>query len=218
MIAIPFQNLKQSLYKQFIEKGISPDNIQESSLRLEFQIEDGKANYKLDTNAVNGSSRTEVKLNPNDLFAFCGMQFGLIKFNPSLKNEALAPVQHYVNETYLAYTVPADAQKLEAIYNGTLSIKDGTTVKLDKYPTRNFREVSVTPQSTIANKSSMNGIYTGLALITPTFVIGKDQTEISFDFPTPAAGITWAHTVADTAVKGVLYLHGYVLKSQNIKR
>jgi hypothetical protein len=218
MIAVPFLNLKQALYNEFVNKGINKNDIQESSLRLEFQIEDGKANYKLDTNAINGSSRTEVKLNPNDLFAFCGMQLGLIKFNPSLKNEALSPVQSYVNETFMGYTVPADAQKLEAIYNGTLSIKDGTTVKLDKYPTRNFREVSVTPQSTAANKSSMNGIYTGLALITPTFVIGKDQTEISLDFPTPAAGITWAHTVADTAVKGVLYLHGYILKSQNVKR
>ena len=219
MIAIPFLNLKKELYNEFKNKGIPADKIQESILRLEFDIVNGKANYQLDINSnASPSSRTEIKLNQNDLFAFCAMQLGLIRYNPSLQNEALAPVQHFVNETHLGYTVPADAQQLEAIYNGTLNLKDGTTVKLDKYPTRNFREVSMTQQTSAANKSSMNGVYTGLALITPTFVIGKDQCTVSLDFPTPAAGINWAHTAADTRVKGVLFLHGYILKSQNINK
>lgn len=220
MIAVPFLHLKKELYNEFIKnQGVPADKVQESALRLEFDIIDGKANYQLDINSQAGvSSNTENKLNPNDLFAFCGLQFGFMKYNPTLKNESLSPVIHFVNETHLGYTDPVKARALEAMYNGFMNLKDGTTVKLDKYPMRNFREVSENQQSAATNRSSANGIYSGLALITPTFVIGKDQCTITIDAPTPAAGIVWAHDVADTKTKGVVFLHGYVLKGQNLKR
>jgi hypothetical protein len=130
-------------------------------------------------------------------------------------NEGAQPLQQYPNQTYFTTGTAWVKTDLETVYNGKLAIKRGSTVILESFSTRNFREVADTQQSAAGNYSS-SSVDSGMVQLVPAFDLpGREQVSIQATFPT-FTGILWQHDLANTENRIALVLQGFLVKGANI--
>lgn len=188
-----------------------------SFLRMEEVLQNGKNLFQFKVLNVGNESSTEVKLDKADSFFVTKLSLFLTKRDKVLQDEVIQPLQTYPNETFFAPVanvfVPSH---MEAIYNAKLNIKKNSSVVLEKYPTKSFRDVPTTQQTSASNKSEINS-SSAKELLNPTFSIsGGQQVEISLDVPS-FANMKWA---ADPATnlehRMVMMLEGFLVKGVNV--
>ena len=201
-----FTDLKQT-YPQSV---ISP-----SHLRIENKIVNAKQAYDFPVLMTGSEVSTEVKLDKNDLFRVTRMSMFVYQRNVALADEGIQPLQTYPNASYFTTGTAWVKSHLETLYNGRLTIKRGTTVILENFNTRNFREVSITQQTGATNASSQN-LDAGTVQLVPAFNLpGREQVSIQGLFPT-FSGILWASDAAGLENRVVMMLQGFLVKGANI--
>lgn len=190
--------------------------ISPSFLRAEVALSNSKGVYKFDLKKTGNEVQTEVKLDRNDLFVVT--RIGLFLAQQVASSIGKEVLQSYPNATVFG-VAGANAADLEAIYNGTTSLKIGSRVNIEKMPNHFFRFVPTTQQSSATNKSETNIIDATYAPAPLISLHGTMDIELSVEFPTFAGFDVEATTPAtDGVAKLVTCLYGFIVKGGADKR
>lgn len=217
-----------NLNKKYAGMIISP-----GKLRIEQAIVNGKSTYTFPvTKDANSDTVTEEKLDRNDSFMVTDMGLFLMKrLSTKTGGEVL---QTYPNPV----AIPDDstnflAADLEVFYNGKLSMKEGQTVFIERFPTERFRVVpdaqqasgafyainasgaeatssvlaAASKQLMIANSGRTKDA--GMIPLTPQILLNGDKkNEITVTAPVHSTAKI-ANTVSNTTNYLVLLLYGF---------
>lgn len=172
------------------------------------------------TSLVNGNSVTnfivtqdktplnyEVLINRTDAFAI--LNYGLFLTNEVVATPGLAPLLSYPNETAMTATGVTPSQ-LEQVYNGTLSIQVAQNVIVPSFPSRLFRSVRTTQQTSATNKSEQLPVD-GYATADPLIILDGSQKNI-LQLTRPAfAGEAVQSSGTTNSIKVVFEAYGYMI-------
>lgn len=138
--------------KEFL-KSTAPKGsiIEPSMLRVEQKLQNSRSMYQFDILQGNSGSTTstEIKLDKNDVFFCWGVGVFLAAFETAKRSKAV--LNTFPNPVIFGAAPGSgtpQVEDLEAIYNGSLTVKLGTTQFISALPTRNFRYVPETQQNT----------------------------------------------------------------------
>lgn len=128
--------------------------IYEDFVRLESRILNNVSSYRFDPRTL-ALKETSIRVNQkgvsdNDLFVVT--QIGIFIDSRVIAEQSAAVLQTYPNETHFTAAV-MDVSDLEAVYNGTYSLKVGNYVFINRDTNRKFRVVQQTQQSSATNFS-----------------------------------------------------------------
>lgn len=167
----------------------------------------GTIDFSLLENGNNAAVGLESFLNMDDAFVVTHIGLGLL--NEVVAEIGQAQLQTYENNTEftVAGVTPANLGKL---YNGQMAVTVGQNKIIDKYPTRNFRVVNTTQQSSATTKSEILP-RNGFAESNPLLILsGKGKHKFTVTRPSSATeGVQ--STVATNVVYAVLLVQGYTV-------
>jgi hypothetical protein len=165
----------------------------------------GTLNFNLLENGNGPATGLEQFLNMND--AFVVTHWGLFLLNEVVAEPGQGQVQTYENETQFTTTgvVPKDLGKL---YNGQFTVTIGQDKLIEGYPTRNFRVVNTTQQSSATTKSEVSP-RDGFAESSPLVILsGSGKNSLVVTRPASATeGVQ--STVSTNVIYAVLMAYGY---------
>jgi hypothetical protein len=121
--------------------------ITQKDLRLEVALSAQKSSYRLDTREGNSNvdGPLEIKLNQNDIFMVTAIGVALRKVNGDVHK----PLQTFPDPKYFAGA--GEAQALEAIYNGTMSVTTDSLKRVDEMALHHCRFVPGVQNDTTDN-------------------------------------------------------------------
>lgn len=204
------------LQEKFKSYGIE---VQPSYLRYETELQNGVNHYPFAFEPSPNDSKTEIKLNKNDLFYVTGFTFGYIIYGTGspteeggenvVVTEALAPLNTF-----------AKSAGLEALYNGNIKITTGSKINIENMATLNFKYVPENLTSGVIQPEFQNDLVQ-FANVSDLLLAGTKSHTISLDIPALPAGVNLVPSTAETAagdldsvkVKAVLILNGFLMKN-----
>lgn len=201
-----------SYLKQFYGKDyvIAP-----SALRAETVLTNANPNVSFNIKrGVVAPSPTEVLLDNNDAFCVTHMGLFLTAESTTQTLKGVASLQTYPNPIIFP-AVAAGASSafvpgnLEAVYNGSLSVKVGTKELIPALDTIRFRRVPQTQKSAATNSTEFD-FEDSIIRITPNLTLKGNQENV-IGLRLPNATEIEART-AGTENRVVLYLKGFVVK------
>lgn len=212
------QAYEASVYRELLAKHPGKRIIQ-SYIRLEKPLDNNNPSLIFDHNVnVSTQTKTEQRLQKNDVFVMLKTKLGIYRRDKVLKDETIKVLQSYPNPIVFPDGVDGlITEHLEAVWNSEMEIKKSSTSVLDRFPTAMYREVSETQQSSAFNKSSasMDG---GFVLHTPRFEIkGGESTEIKFNAASIAGGYKWQHTANNNEIVLAFVSHGFLVVNGDAK-
>lgn len=162
-------------------------NIQPKTLRFGKQItaNDVDGTFTFEEGYVNDSGARDVlqeTLSKTDVFAIVGMAVTIQKVDGDL-NKNNATVQHYTYPDKVVFddatvaTSPAEFDALEAVYNGSISLKINSFEALDKLVLQAFRKATRT-QDSATTQPSTEELFVDLPI--PGIIEGKKRNELKF--------------------------------------
>lgn len=216
--------LRNFRYRRLLEtlqtSGRKDIHIEESKLRLESQILDGKSLYLFNPKKDPAQAH-ETTLDRNDIFV--PSSWGLFL---GLRNDAKEQIEHLtsyvpVNDgtTPSVHKVAFKSDAAEAIYSGSLQWFVDNAVMISMYPTERFKKVPETQGLFLLNaegEAVQEGIQSEWALddmlqtIIPRLIIAgtrDHKIQVQFD----AAGLTFPCTDGYTPYL-CLYMDGFLIK------
>jgi hypothetical protein len=176
-----------------------------SFLRQEVVLKNQQNGYRFDFNDDNKGKATERRLAKQDLFV--ANSLGLFLLKEIAGKEGLGLLQThpapavFVEATGVAFT----RAHLEAVYNGSLAVRQDNNVIVDKFPTAKFRKRN--------SQETESHITDGMSEIEPNLVfIGDRKKEVSVEIPT-VSGIQIESGVAGEEHKLVLVAFGFLISN-----
>jgi len=215
-----------ALWMQIKSAGFA-ENIhpEESKIRLEQKITNGKTQYTFDlkqeNNTIDGVKQVALQRNdvfiPNRLGLFIGIK------NTTTGVETLypyAPVADGTNPSVHAAGFTSNVAKF--FYEGTLAWRVGTTVMISGYPMERFEKIPQVQGAFVLNSSDAavnEGIQSEWSidemakLLIPKYTIaGTRDHKLEVNLPAAAAGVTYGLTSGYEAYL-VLYMDGFKVVS-----
>ena len=186
-----------------------------SHLRIENKILNNKSTYPFQILPVGGEISTEVKLDKNDTFYATKMGLFVYERSTATSDEGRKVLQTYPNNSFFTAGTAFVIADLETLYNGYIDIKKGTTVIVEKLDTRNFREVSMTQQSSATTKSSQRRDSGFIDMFPVVALPGKEQVTITGSFPVYSA-CNWQSDATTTETRMALIIRGYLVKGGSL--
>lgn len=167
----------------------------------------GTLSFNLLENGNQPAVGLERFLNMND--AFVTTHWGLFLLNEVVAEPGQAVPQTYENETQ--FTVAGvDPKALAKLYNGSFNVTIGQDKLIEGYPTRNFRVVNTTQQSSATTKSEVSP-RDGFAESSPLVILsGSGKNQLSVVRPASATE-TVQSTVGTNVIYAVLMAYGYTV-------
>lgn len=194
-------------------KGINPDKIRPQILKLYAPLTANQDTYMFNTQYDQAQvSATENRLKRDSLMFvnLVGLALHKVPIFASVKYPQNNPLVFYPDKNIFADAAAApgvvpEYQCLEAVYNGTISFKTGTAVRLEDYPTNVFRTAPQTQNGAAAQPSQ------GLELVdisTSFFMFGNVDNKFTLNIGSGSDrnGITGG---ADSQNYAVLILAGF---------
>lgn len=204
------------LQERFKQYGIE---VQPSFLRYEVELQNGVNHYPFAFEPSPNDSKTEIKLNKNDLFYVTGFTMGYIVYGTGAPaSEGAANV--VVTEAFAPLKTYAETAGLEALYNGFLKITTGSKINIENLATINFKYVPENLNSGVTQPEFQNDLVQ-YANVSDLLLAGTKSHTISLDIPALPVGVDLVPSTATTAagslnsvkVKAVLILNGYLMKN-----
>lgn len=191
--------------KQFPGKKVVP-----GYLRVEQTIVNGKTNYRFNFTSDKGSTiLTEKKLNRTDQFLISHLGLFLSKRDETAPNAEV--LQTYPNLTVFSDGTTFVGKHLEAIYNGSMSLKVKSTVYIENLDLQQFREIGAMAQSSGTTYSETKK-DAGFIELTPNVKInGNDPHNIELDLPITDS-LKVANDVANMSNHLVVVARGFLIK------
>jgi len=147
-------------------------------------------------------------LNMND--AFVVTHWGLVLLNERVPEPGQAVPQTYENETEFT-VVGVDPKDLAKLYNGSFNVTIGQDKLIEGYPTRNFRVVPTSQQSSATNKSEVSP-RDGFAESSPMVILsGSGKNQLTVVRPASSTETVQATDTAANLICAVLYAYGYTV-------
>ena len=167
-------------------KGIEPNRVRPQILKLYAPLAINQDTYMFNTQYDQASvAATENRLKRDSLMFvnLVGLAIHKVPIFSSVKYPQNNPLLFYPDKNIFADAAVAPGvvpewQCLEAVYNGTLSFKTGTEVRLEDYPTNVFRVAPQTQNGAAAQPSS------GLELVdisTSFFMFGNVDNKFTLN-------------------------------------
>lgn len=204
------------LQNRFKQYGIE---VQPSYLRYETELQNGVNHYPFAFEPSPNDSKTEIKLNKNDLFYVTGFTMGYIVYGTGTPaTEGAANV--VVTEAFAPLKTYAETAGLEALYNGFLKITTGSKINIENLATINFKYVPENLTSGVTQPEFQND-KVQFANVSDLMLAGTKSHTISLDIPALPVGVDLVPSTATTAagnldsvkVKAVLILNGFLMKN-----
>lgn len=214
-----------------------PDHIiNPSTLRLEAELKASINSYKF--KAVEGSSDgdLEVKLERNDAFVITHIALGIRKQNKVSvpAKHANYPVLHHADANYFvgAQGGVTEAECLEALFNGTLSVSTSPIERLSDFLTNHFKVVPnrghiIASGDQIGDEQSEYGgslAKRGFVRLQPQMVLnGGDNNEVELKIGAGVNALIKGGVAADGSATDetnvvVVMLHGYKILNGSRKQ
>lgn len=182
----------EKLMAQYTGREVSP-----SFLRSEVVLTNNSGKYRLEIKSIGGESSTERKLDRNDLFFVESILLGTIEC--AAGQEPKAAIKTYA----------PTATDLEVLYNGTLTLKTGSTVNFEM-SSLNFKYIPET-QSSATTQDMFNIEDAAYSGVEDVILHGTKSHEIWLEFPTIAnMNIAGGEGLQR---KAVLFLKGFIIKN-----
>jgi hypothetical protein len=193
-------------------KGVATQNSPApGSLRAEVTLINSTSRYKFEFKSVSGVDLpTEQKLDRNDQFIVLGWQLALGKQDVLKVGKTVK--QFYPNPTLFTYASNFDVTDMEAIYNGTLQLKNGQVNEIEAMPLDIFRIVDTSQKSASIANSEYNVRKNVYSPGNITILRGTQNFEIWVDIPM-YANIALASPDASYKHQLILTLYGYLAKN-----
>jgi len=194
-----FQTLKNR-YKGLV---ISP-----AKLRASVDLSNSESTYvfpMLEDGGQTVALKTEQRLNKNDVFFMTAIGFAIVEDLEA--KPGIAVPQTYPNP--FIFTQAAD---LEAVYNGILTYKVGTTEYITTLDLQRFRDVPETQQTAATNRNQNNGLAGVIPLASHYKIRGTDQVEFSAKLPV-YNGIVLESVAVGTKTRMILTPIGFLIKN-----
>lgn len=185
--------------------------ISPSYLRAEVALSNNKSTYAFDLKKTGNEVATEVKLDRNDLFVVTNIGlFMSLQFGASVGKEVL---QSYPNiQVFPAAATGLVAADLEAVYNGSTSLKIASRVNIENLSNLEFRYVPSSQQAAATTKSENNLLDSTYEPATIISLHGTMDIKVETTFPSYAGiGLT-PTSAADGVTKLVLMPFGFLVK------
>jgi hypothetical protein len=205
---------REAAVKSKLKKIYGPAaNIQMGYVRLEKVLSSSNTSelFTLGDGRQNGQKRAlENFLSQNDNFVPLELKVGLQKVDTTSDNNGNQPIYTYPDLTQFAGVGEADS--LEGVFNGTLSIKSDTYEVINKMNLDPFRRVPRTQLSatTQASSGEIEEGYGELDII-PIFE-GKKRNEIQFTYAQGANAGAIDSTAPNETVL-VLIFKGFIIRN-----
>lgn len=183
-----------------------------SFIQVDYQLASNNPRYSFPLTKNTASRTSERRLDINDAFAIT--HIGLFLKREDSAKPGKGVLQTYPNNTVFALeALNLDPDDLEAIYNGTLSIKVGEKTWVDAMSTTVFRSIRTTQQASASTKSeqvTLDGFVEAEPYIT---LDGSEQNEIVLNIPSYAGMLLQNSTGgAGQTVYVVLKCYGFLIK------
>lgn len=192
---------------------------QSSFLRIDQLLVNGQGNYTFDPMKQNGLGTVyDRKLDRNDGFLVIGM---LLAFNVTNTGKpgagVLATSIPDVFKAMETYGTAGNVKDISAVYNGKLTLKTGTSVTYDGFPTQVFKRETVnlpaagTAPAVIAAVDFSESMY-----FTPEYLLLAGTKDQSFELTFPSfAGAVYqdATESSKNQIYLSLYLQGFLVKN-----
>ena len=176
-------------------------------LRIEQVISNASGVYSFDVKKSGNETSTERKLDRNDLFVITDIGVYLSKVTAASNGAAVK--QSYPNP--FIFGAANEADHLETVYNGNLSLKIGSRVNIEGLPMDVFRHVPETQQTALTNRSAMSASGTVFPIGGLIYMAGNTSIEIKISCPI-FNGMAWASAVAGVDNKIVFVPYGFLVK------
>lgn len=193
---------KRAKYDELVKKySAEGKEVSPHFLRMEAKLKDNVNRYQFEVKKVGGEANTERKLDRNDKFLITEIAFGWLAYDDD--KEAIAPFRTFA---------PSDFEDLEAIYNGSLSLKTGSRVNIEALSTMNFKHVPANAEQ--KGFDIVKCAYSGVENI---ILDGTKSHEIAVEFPTVPNMSIGEYSSSDEEhtydTKLCLILFGYIIKN-----
>jgi len=175
----PGKSVYHNLKTRYKESGNFPAP---SFLRVDQVLANNKSRYKFDIKAASTDAAPELRLDRNDLFVATHIGIFLVAQDRNKKGREV--LQSYPNQVIFPAAAGFDPEDLEAIYNGFLTMKVGSTVNIESLSMQNFRKVPQTQQSASTNRSQWNLKDQCYKPETTLELHGTANIDIEVEFPT----------------------------------
>jgi len=219
-----YLNQEKAVLQKLRQKFGAKANIQPTQIRLEKQVASGDVNNTFTLSSENNLSKrpTERFLGTNDVLAITHISLAVYKeleLTGTAQRAGNSVLYYYPDKTVFG-TLPATAANvaefsaLEAIYNGTISIKSNTYEVVNSMDCLRFRSAAITQDSATTQASS--GSFHGeqrTAFVAPVLFGGNKRNEIDLKI---ARGADTVQIAGDPIIGKnvyVLLLDGYVVRN-----
>ncbi len=199
VVADPEKALISKLRKKFGTKHITP-----SYLRVEVPTSNTRSDYIFDITETGRETRTERKLNRNDVFIV--QQMGLFLMRRDLRVVGADYIETYPNP--VRFALPGiNVRHLHIFYNGYLRIRVNNRVWYEALDSRRFLYIPETQQTFAGNYAQQLPEF-GFVDVKPELkLFGNAKNEIVLSVPT-FAGLNVESTDANEKVYLVFYVRG----------
>lgn len=192
-------------------KGITPDKVSPSFLRVAVLMDPAKSQYSFIVKKDVGSSLVhDLKLDPNDSFVITDLGIRLLAEVPA--NPGTGVLQTYPNvQVFPAVAGEVTHNHLNIFYNGKLELKVDDTVYGPAIFTNEMLCVRTTQQTSATTFSERFG-KDGTVEMNPDITLnGSVKNEITLTVPT-FAGLQIQQSTATTRNYVVLYCLGFLIR------